>query len=166
MAQPFVIQRLIQAPQQLLWEVLTQARHLPHWFGPTGSSMPHRTLDLRVGGQFHYSLQMPDGQLLWGQWHLQEVEAPHRLVLVQHFSDAHGGITRHPHAPQWPLQTWSITTLEAEGEQTLLTIHWEPYLANADEVAAFEAGFDSMQQGWGGSLDVLQAYVARLQSRT
>jgi hypothetical protein len=39
MPEPFVIQRLLNAPRQLVWEVLTQAQHLPHWLGPKGSTM-------------------------------------------------------------------------------------------------------------------------------
>ena len=128
--------------------------------------MPHSTLDLRVGGSLLYCLEMPDGTQLWGQWHLREIEQPHRLVLVQNFSDAQGNIQHHPMAPTWPLQTWSVTTLEAQDDQTLLTIHWEPWQASAQEVATFEAGFESMNQGWGGNLDVLEDYLAELQSKT
>lgn len=166
MSKPFVIQRLLNAPRQLMWEVLTQAQHLPHWLGPKGSSMPRSTLDFREGGSFHYCLQAPGGSAMWGMWHLREVEPPHRLALVQNFSDASGGLTRHPMAPTWPRQTWSVTTLEALGDQTLLTIHWEPYEASEEETATFESSFEGMQQGWSGNLDVLQAYLAELQSKT
>lgn len=166
MAKPFVIQRMLEAPRELVWEVFTQPQHLPQWLGPKGCTMPHSTMDFRVGGSFHYCMQMPGGPQMWGQWHLREIEAPHRLALVQNFSDAQGGLARHPMAPSWPQQTWSVTTLEAQGDQTLLTIHWEPYQSSAEEIATFEAGFESMQQGWGGNLDVLEAYLARLQSKT
>ena len=72
MAQPFVIQRLLDAPRELLWEVLTQPQHLPHWLGPRGSSMAHSSLDFRVGGSFHYCLHTPGDLPMWGQWHLRE----------------------------------------------------------------------------------------------
>ncbi len=166
MTQPFVIQRRLDAPRQLMWEVLTQPQHLPHWLGPKGSRMAHSTLDFREGGSFLYCLHMPGGMQMWGQWNLREIEPPHRLALVQNFSDALGGTTRHPLSPTWPLQTWSVTTLEADGDQTLITIHWEPWQASAEETATFEAGFEGMQQGWSGNLDVLQAYLAQLQSKT
>lgn len=44
--------------------------------------------------------------------------------------------------------------------RTTVTVRWLPLNATAEERQTFEAGFDSMQQGWGGTLDQLD-YLAK-----
>lgn len=164
MSQPFTISRLLKAPRQLVWDVYTQPQHLPHWFGPKGSNMPHSTLDFREGGTFHYCMRTEAGMELWGQWLIRSIEAPRRIVVLQHFSDPQGGVTRNPWNPVWPLYTHATTTLVEQGDQTLLTLEWSAYEASAEEAAQFDAAHDSMNQGWSGNLDVLESYLSLLQA--
>ena len=78
------------------------------------------------------------------------------MVLINSFSDEAGGVTRHPMAPNWPLETHSTFTFEdVGGGKTKVTIRWSPHNATEDERKTFEAGRDSMRQGWGGTLDRL-----------
>ena len=98
---------------------------------------------------------------MWGRWTFREIQAPRRLVLVSNFSDAQGGVTRHPFAPTWPLQTLSTTTLEEQGEQTLLTIRWSPLDASELEQATFDAGHAGMVMGWSGTFEQLEAFLAK-----
>ena len=161
----FSISRLLHAPRALVWEVYSQPEHLPHWFGPKGSSMSHSTLDFREGGTFHYCMKTDNGTTLWGKWLLQEIVAPEKIVLIQHFSDAQGGVTRNPWQPLWPLYTRSTTTLENQGDDTLLTIDWAPHEASAPECSLFAASHASLQQGWSGNLDVLASYLSELTAK-
>ncbi len=39
---------------------------------------------------------------------------------------------------------------------------WKPIDPTPEENKAFEEGFASMQGGWGGTMDRLDAYIARL----
>jgi uncharacterized protein YndB with AHSA1/START domain len=83
------------------------------------------------------------------------------LVWVNSFSDEAGGLTRHPMNPTWPLEMLTTVTFEEQpGDKTKLTIRWQPLNANAEERKTFDAGHASMQQGWGGTLDQLAAYLA------
>lgn len=162
MSKPYTIQRLLNAPRPLVWEVYTQPQHLPNWFGPKGSTMPHSTLDFRVGGTFHYAMKTAEGMELWAKWLFKEIAAPEKIVLLQHFSDPQGGVTRNPWAPLWPLHTLSTTTFKAQGEQTLLSLEWAPHDATAEEAAVFAAAHASMNQGWSGTLDGLESYLSLL----
>ena len=40
-----------------------------------------------------------------------------------------------------------------------------PYEASAEEIALFDASHASMNQGWSGNLDVLEAYLSLLQTK-
>ena len=161
MSKPFVIKKLLDAPVDLAWELCTSPVHLSHWFGPKGSSLVRSSMDLSVGGSFHYCLDMGGGQV-WGLWKFVEIDPPRRLTLIQSFSDPAGGAARHPMAPIWPLYTLSTTTLVPEGGKTNLTLQWTPHEASAEEVAVFDASHASMNQGWGGSFEVLEQYLASL----
>lgn len=58
-------------------------------------------MDLRPGGIFHYGLTAPDGKTtMWGRFVYREVVEPSRLIFVVSFSDANGGVTRHPMAAE------------------------------------------------------------------
>ena len=161
---PFVITRLLKAPRQLVWDVYSQPQHLPHWLGPKGSTMPHCELDFREGGTFHYSMKVEGGMELWGMWRIRQIQPPEKIVLVQHFSDPQRGATRNPWNAAWPLYTLATTTFTEQDGGTLLTLQWEAYEANEEEQATFFAGHDSMRQGWGGNLDVLEDYLSLLQT--
>jgi uncharacterized protein YndB with AHSA1/START domain len=103
---------------------------------------------------------MAAGQTMWGRFVYREIEAPGRIVFVNSFSDAQGGLTRAPFADAWPeeiLNTWTFT--EKDG-QTTLDLRGEPINANAVETAVFLAGFPSMRMGFGGTLDQLDAHLA------
>ena len=165
MSAPFTISRLLNAPRPLVWQVYSQPEHLPHWFGPKGSTMPHSELDFRAGGSFLYSMKTGEGMVLWGKWLLLEIAEPEKIVLLQHFSDPQGGVTRNPWAPLWPLYTHSTTTLTEQGDQTLLTLTWVAHEASAEEMALFDAGHASMTQGWSGNLDVLESYLSLLTAK-
>ncbi|HJU83623.1 MAG TPA: SRPBCC domain-containing protein [Holophagaceae bacterium] len=158
---PFVLSRVLDAPRDLVWKAWTEPERLMQWFGPKGVTMPACRMELRPGGIFHYCMRTPDGHDMWGKWVFREIEAPARLVLISSFSDAEGGLTRHPLSATWPLETLSTTTLEDLGDRTLLTIRWEPWNATEEERATFVGAHASMDQGWGGTLEQLQAYLAR-----
>jgi uncharacterized protein YndB with AHSA1/START domain len=99
---------------------------------------------------------------MWGKFVYREIEKPSRIVLVSAFSDEAGGITRHPMAPTWPLQMLSTFLFEMEGDGTRLTIKWVPLNPTDAERATFEGGFASMNQGWSGTFEQLEAYLAKV----
>ena len=156
----FVISRLLPAPRDLVFACFTDPEHMKQWWGPKGCKVIASTMDLRPGGTYHYGMQTPDGSQMWGKFTYREIEKPSRIVLVSTFSDAAGGVTRHPLAPNWPLQMLSTFLFESEGDATRLTIKWSPINPTAEERATFEAGFGGMTQGWSGTFEQLEAYLA------
>lgn len=158
----FVISRVFDAPRDLLWQCFTEPERMQQWWGPKGVKVVKTQMDLRVGGIYHYGMQNPDGQIMWGRMVYREITPPERLVFINSFSDEAGGLGRHPLAPQWPLQMLSIFTFEEQpGGKTKFTVHWTPYEATAEEQEVFDAGHESMTMGWGGTLDKLAAYLPK-----
>ena len=161
MAGDFVISRVLDAPRGLVWECFTDPERMKQWWGPKGVKILKSQMDLRPGGIYHYAMQTPDGKVMWGKFTYREITPPDRIVFINSFSDEAGGVTRHPMAPGWPLQMLSTFTFEdAPGGKTKFTVRWMPHEATAEEQQTFEAGRTSMTQGWGGTLDQLEAYLS------
>jgi uncharacterized protein YndB with AHSA1/START domain len=163
-ANPFVLTRHFKAPRAVLWQAWTDPQHLAAWMGPAGSTTLAAHMDLRVGGRYHYGMRTADGTEMWGLCEYREIIAPGRLVYVQSFSDPQGGLTRHPLAATWPLRMLTtVTLLEHAGMSrgTALELRWEPIQASADEIATFNGAHAGMEQGWGGSMAKLEAWLAR-----
>ncbi|MES2300225.1 MAG: SRPBCC domain-containing protein [Pseudomonadota bacterium] len=156
----FVYTRVFNAPRELVFDTFTQTEHMQQWWGPKGCKIEVKTHDLRPGGMFHYSMRNGDGPAMWGRIVYREIVRPERLVLVNSFSDEQCGVTRHPAAPDWPLEMLNTSTFDDEGGKTRLTLRSRPLNANATEVAFFKAGHASMQGGFGGMYDVYEQYLA------
>jgi uncharacterized protein YndB with AHSA1/START domain len=98
---------------------------------------------------------------MWGKFVYREIVPPERLVLITSFSDEKGGTTRHPGHESWPLEMRSIFTFEdAPGGKTKFTVRWAPYNATEAEVQTFDSNRNSMTQGWSGTFEQLEAYLA------
>lgn len=166
LSHPFIITRVFDAPRDLVWQALTDLEHLSHWMSPAGTERVPGSMDLRVGGVYHYGMKAPNGQSMWGKWIFRDIVAPERLVVVVNFSDADRGVTRHPMSATWPLATLSTTTLTDAGAGTRMTLHWQALDATGEETATFDGAHAGMTQGWGGTMDQLAAYLAGLQHRS
>jgi uncharacterized protein YndB with AHSA1/START domain len=157
----FVIKRSFDAPLERVWKAWTDPAQLARWWGPKGSKGEILKLELKPGGVCHYRLDTPDGTEIWGKAIYREVVPNDRLVFVQSFSDENEGITVHPLNPDWPRQILSTVTFSEREGKTTVIVRWVPYEATDSERETFEAGADSMRGGWSGSLDQLEAYLAR-----
>lgn len=160
---PFEISRVFDAPRDRVWKAWTEAERLKHWWGPAGFKVHTCKVDLRPGGSFLYGMTAPDGSEMWGKFAYREIKAPEKLVFMNSFSDATGGVTRHPWSPNWPLQLRSTVTFEEQpGSKTKVTVQWIPADDSSDiERKTFDEGRASMTQGWGGTMDQFAGYLAK-----
>jgi uncharacterized protein YndB with AHSA1/START domain len=157
---PFVITRTVAAPRARVWQAWTEVEHLKHWWGPKGFVVAQCTVDLRPGGLMHYHLRSPDGGDMWGRFLYREIVKPEKLVWVNSFSDEKGGVTRHPMAPGWPREMLTTVTFAEQGKGTLITVSWVPINASDDERRIFDEGRASMNQGWSGTFENLEHFLA------
>lgn len=160
-SEDFVISREFNAPRELVWKAWTERDRLMKWFAPRGFAMTQAKLDLRAGGTLLYCLTSKDGQEMWGKFVYREIVKPERIVWLHSFSDEKGGLTRHPMAPNWPLQMLSTLTLKEKAGKTTVTIRWSTIDATADEQKTFDTSHDGMRQGWTGTFDQLDEYLAK-----
>jgi uncharacterized protein YndB with AHSA1/START domain len=159
--QELVITRTFDAPRELVFKAFAETERLARWWGPQGCTIHVSTLDFRPGGVFHYRMALPDGHDMWGCFTYREIVPPEKIVWVNAFSDPDGNLTRAPFGETIPLEILNTVTLEGQGGKTVLTLRSVPVDSTAEEVATFEGMFDSMRQGWGGTWDQLDTYLAQ-----
>lgn len=159
----FEISRTFDAPRSLVWKAWTEPDRMAQWFGPKGAKVFHSKNDARPGGVYHYGMQTPDGNKVWGTWVYREISEPQRLVFVSSFSDEKGGIARHPMAPDWPRETLSTILFDEKNGKTTVTVKWVPINSTETERKVFRDAKASMHGGWSGTFDQLEEYVAEVQ---
>lgn len=157
----FVITRAFDAPRELVWKAWTERERLMQWFGPKGFTMSTANLDFRPGGKLHYCLCSADGKEMWGKFVYREIVPPERIVLVNSFSDKDGNLTRHPFSPTWPLEMLATTTFTEQAGKTTITLRWLPLNATEAERITFDESREGMRQGWTGTFDQLDQYLAK-----
>jgi uncharacterized protein YndB with AHSA1/START domain len=157
----FTIRRTLNHPRELVYRAWTQREHLLKWWGPKGFEVSACELDLRPGGRMHYGLRSGQGQEMWGLWVFREVMPPSRLSWVSSFSNPRGGVERAFFSNEFPVEVLSeIDFVEEPGGRTTLVMRGVPINATPAERAFFKNMHASMQGGWGGTLEMLESYLA------
>jgi uncharacterized protein YndB with AHSA1/START domain len=160
----FQINRSFDAPRDVVFEMWTNPKHVAQWMAPKGFSMEYLRADLRAGGETFYSMTNGADVTMYGKANYIEVDAPHRLVYTQVFCDPKGEkITRHPHAPTWPaVMLTTVTFAEESPDRTRVTVNWEVHgEATKEERDTFHAAKAGMSEGWTGSFDKFEDYLAK-----
>lgn len=94
-----VLERVFDAPRELVFRMFAEAEHLKHWWGPRGWDLPVCNIDFRPGGMWHFCMKCVDTNLAefygmesWGKVLYKEIMEPGKIVYVDYFSDAEGNI--------------------------------------------------------------------------
>ncbi|MGH8860111.1 MAG: SRPBCC family protein [Jatrophihabitantaceae bacterium] len=90
-----VIERTIDAPVEVVWQMWTEPDHFAAWYGPSGATIPVARMDVRVGGNRLVCMQMdtPRGVMrMWFAGEYREVIANRRLVYTEAISDEYGHV--------------------------------------------------------------------------
>jgi uncharacterized protein YndB with AHSA1/START domain len=74
-ARTMVLQRVIQAPRQVVWGAWVNPETLPRWWGPEGT----KRIDLRTGGEWVFDMIAPDGTVFPNHHLYGEVRAEDRI---------------------------------------------------------------------------------------
>ncbi len=140
-----VITRVFAVPRTLLFECWSDPAHLAHWSGPRGFTVPHHSMDFRVGGKYRACLRSPDGVDHWVQGVYREIVKPARLVFTHAWEEEHG--------IPGPETIVTLTFVEQDGKTTM-SFRQGLFSSNASR--------DGHSAGWSSSFDVLAEYVATL----
>jgi uncharacterized protein YndB with AHSA1/START domain len=123
-----ITSRLMNAPRELVWKVLTTPEHLKHFWGPDGFTNSYTSYDLRVGGEARFTMHGPDGTDWPNRMVFLAVEPP-RLLRWKHDNGGEGEVNH---------QFTGELELVAEGSKTRVELRMtEKDIASRDAVAPY-----------------------------
>lgn len=156
-ANSVVIERTVDAPRTLVWQMWTEAAHFQAWYGPEGASIPTAEMDVQVGGRrlICMEMQTPNGPMqMWMTGSYLEIDEPTRLVYTESMSDEHGNVKSAAEMgmPEGhPEVTEVVVELEDLGQRTKMVLTHVGVPADSPGAA-----------GWNMALDKLEARLAEL----
>ncbi len=145
-----LIERVIDAPRELVWKAWTQPEYVRRWWGPGGFTAPVIRIDLREGGRYLFNMRSPEGQDFWSTGEYREIVLMERIVATDSFSDAEGNVvpaSAYGMSGDWPSELLATVTFEDVGDRTKVTIR-EPGVPAGENR-------DMAEAGWNESLDKL-----------
>lgn len=149
-----VIERIFDAPRDLVWKAWTEIDRMKQWWGPKTFTAPAIKADVREGGKYHFCMRSPDGKDYWSAGKFLEVKSPKRLVLTDAFADAVGNIVPASYygmEGDWPLEMQVTVTFEEVAGKTRMTLRHKGLPAGIIH--------DQTGHGWNESFDKLAALV-------
>jgi len=160
----FVINRTFEASIETMFDMWTNPNHFSKWLAPTGFTMEFIRAELRESGSTFYVMSDGGKTTMHGRASYKEIRRPDRIVYTQQFCDEQENISRHPMAPTWPETMLTTVLFSAESpDTTRVTVTWQPYgEATREEIDTFVQAKSGMTQGWTGSFDKLDDYLASL----
>lgn len=158
----FVINRSFDVSIKTMFEMWTKPEHFSNWLPPKGFRMEYIRAEIVEGGTSFYKMTNDKDLTMYGKINYQKIEEPKHIQYTQLFCDENERVSRHPLMPLWPEDMLTNVFLSAEGkDQTRVTVIWEPHGEyNKEELQAFIDMKPSMTQGWTGSFDKLESYLA------
>ena len=143
-----VLERIIEAPREKLYEAWTDPELMKQWFVPKPWSLSRVESDVRAGGASLIVMRSPEGQEFPNKGVYLEVVPNQRLV----FTDAYTGAWE---PSDKPFMTVVVSFDDLGGGRTRYTAvakHWN----DADRAAHEQMGF---HQGWATVAEQLAALV-------
>lgn len=149
-----VIERVLDAPVDMIWKLWTEPEHFKQWYGPNGMQVPVAEMDLRVGGVRRVCMEMqtPDGTMqMWTLGAFTEIVINERLVYTEQYTDPEGNPVQ-PHGGEgMPPQTIVTIVLSAvNGGTRMVMTH-----AGLPET-------EGANGGWNQAFDKLTAYISTI----
>ena len=148
-AKPVRLTRTLHAPRETVFAAWCAAERVKRWFAPTGYSVPHATVEPRVGGRFELCMRAPDGVEHWMRGTFVDHAPPERLVLDCAVTDAKGHALFRALTEATFAEALGGTRLDVAQTYTIL-----------DPAAAWMT--EGAPQGWAQTIDKLVAEIAHL----
>ena len=138
------IERLYEAPINLVWKAWTNPEHIAQWWGPKGMETRVLEHDFTAGGSWKYAMAMPDGNDFISEGTYLEIEEPKLIRTTANFKPMTEGVELEIHLEQQENKTKFIFRV----------IHpTEAYKIQQEKMGIYN--------GWGSAFDRLQVHVEK-----
>ena len=156
----YTIERMFDAPRELVWRAWTEPEFLARWYGPGVETVIHG-FDLAPGGAWLNEMKFGE-QSDFQRMDFVEVDPPSRLVWHHASADAEWNVAVNPMMPDWPRVLLTTVTFEPAGDQTKVTFSQVPLDASEAEIAFFAQMMRNMDGGWGKGFEIVDQILEQL----
>jgi len=118
-----VMERIFDAPRDLVFKVFSESDHLAKWWGPKGWQTENRKFEFKPNGVWHYCMRCIDknqgdfyGQESWGKAVYHEIIEPEKIVYTDMFVDEDGNAV-----DGMPELLVTMMFVEHEGKTNIIT---------------------------------------------
>lgn len=144
-----VIERLFNAPVDLIWQLWTDAEQFPNWYGPTGFTVTVVEMDVRVGGRRLLYMMPPNKQMkIWTTGEYKEIVPTTRLVYTDCPADEAGNVQSLAAMGMGedtnPMITEVTVRLEAVDGRTKMVLTHAGIPADSPGASGWEQALDKM----------------------
>ena len=136
-----LIERIVDAPPELVFRVWTSPEHLMRWWGPKDFTTVVFEQDFQVGGDYRACIRDASGGDHWMTGTYREIVDGQKIVMSFRWEDGAWGVDN----------TVTVMFAALAGGRTLFRFHQAPF-------ASLEAR-DSHTQGWSSLVDKLAVYL-------
>ncbi|PMB09861.1 ATPase [Fischerella thermalis CCMEE 5273] len=154
-----ILERVFDAPHELVFKVYSESEHLENWWGPQGWKTENRRFEFKPGGVWHYCMRCTDknqgdfyGQESWGKVVYHEIVAPEKIVYTDTFSDEHGHLNE-----SLPGVLTTMTFVEYEGKTKLII---RGQYASVDDLQKVKDM--GIVEGFSSQMDRLEDYLKQI----
>ncbi len=143
-----VIERVFDAPVNLIWQMWTKPEYFKQWYGPKGFTIPVADMELRVGAQRLICMASPDGSMkMWTIGEYTEIVPGKRLVYTESPADENGNVVSPSSMgmPEgYPTTTEVTVLLEDLGGRTKMVMTHAGMPANSGAGGGWMQAFDKL----------------------
>ncbi|MEM9545710.1 MAG: SRPBCC domain-containing protein [Bacteroidota bacterium] len=139
------IERTLNAPIELVWEAWTNPEHIVKWWNPRGSDTTIEKHEFKVGGEWRYSMLMPNGRPFIAEGTYLEIIHHQRICSKADFKPMTQGV-----------EIQSI--FHAAGDKTEFTFH----VVHPSEEYKIQQERMGIQNGWGSVFQRLEEFLTEM----
>ena len=160
----YVLDRLFNAPVDMVWRAWTDPELLQRWYGPGVETIIHK-FDLKPGGEWR-------NEMKWGEKSdlskivFKEVIPNEKLVWHHSSADADWNVVKNPMMADWPQTLLTTVTFTPVDGKTNVRLVWVPLDPSEAESACFAAAVNNMGKGWEAGYAIMDQMFKEMQAST
>jgi uncharacterized protein YndB with AHSA1/START domain len=163
--QVFTVIRTFDASQQEVFNAFSNADALNEWWGPAETKNSVIKLDFQPGGIFHFKMESEYG-VNYGRFLFGRIEPYHLLEFSNAFADENANVVKAPFDMPLPDEIFYQIVFKEDRGKTTLTLTGKAVNPTAEEQETFDAIQPDMQNGFRGTFDQLEKYLAKTENQS
>lgn len=143
------IRKTLDAPVELVWEAWTQTEHIVKWWAPNGMNVKVVKHQFKVGGEWKYTMLMPDGNEFISEGVYSEIVQLKKIITSANFRPMTEGVEMR-------------SLFEKDGDKT----HFTFSVVHPTEEYKLQQEKMGFYNGWGSAFNRLEALLKTLNKKS